>query len=241
MDWQILCDFDGTISSEDVTDSLLSKFADPQWRTIEAAWQEGRIGSQECMSRQIDLIRATPNALLDCLMGVQLDPEFAEFVEFCRANFIPLTVVSDGIDFAIRFLLMRKGLDALPVKSNHIEHIVPNRYRLTFPHADLDCRSSSGTCKCAVARSAARGRRTLLIGDGRSDFCAASAADMVFARGALLRYCIAEKLPHFACHDFREARHLLPMLVTGETNPVVSPEIICQTDTAQEEHVNDSY
>jgi 2-hydroxy-3-keto-5-methylthiopentenyl-1-phosphate phosphatase len=73
----------------------------------------------------------------------------------------------------------------------------------------------------------------LLIGDGRSDFCAASAADMVFARDALLRHCIAQKLPHFPCHDFTEARHLLSTLVAGETNSTVSPAIICQTDTTQ--------
>ena len=32
--WDIICDFDGTISLIDVTDSLLEKFATPEWEDI---------------------------------------------------------------------------------------------------------------------------------------------------------------------------------------------------------------
>ena len=35
--WTILCDFDGTVSVEDITDSLLERFARPGWQTIEQA------------------------------------------------------------------------------------------------------------------------------------------------------------------------------------------------------------
>jgi hypothetical protein len=57
--WTILCDFDGTISVEDITDALLVRFAKPGWEDIEQAWKRGEIGSRECMARQIALLDAT--------------------------------------------------------------------------------------------------------------------------------------------------------------------------------------
>ena len=55
----VLVDFDGTVVLQDTTDLILERFADPAWRIIETAWIEGRIGSRECLSQQIDLVRAS--------------------------------------------------------------------------------------------------------------------------------------------------------------------------------------
>ncbi|MBI3706451.1 MAG: MtnX-like HAD-IB family phosphatase [Proteobacteria bacterium] len=211
--WQILCDFDGTIATEDVTDSLLQRFAAPAWLEIEAEWKAGRIGSRECMTRQIAMIRATPDAIDRHLDGIHLDPHFSRFVRHCRRHAIPLTVVSDGIDYVIHRLLRRDGLDDLAVVSNRLEQIAPDRYRLRFPHAREDCRSASGTCKCAAAQMSAPRRRTLLIGDGASDQCAAAAVDLVFAKGSLLTHCARLGLPHVACTNFAEAHRLLAALI----------------------------
>jgi 2-hydroxy-3-keto-5-methylthiopentenyl-1-phosphate phosphatase len=56
MKCHVFVDFDGTISPLDTTDLLLDRFADPLWRKIEAEWVTGRIGSLECMARQINPI-----------------------------------------------------------------------------------------------------------------------------------------------------------------------------------------
>ena len=53
----VVCDFDGTIALEDVTDSLLDRFADPAWKHIEAQWLAGIFGSRECMARQVGISR----------------------------------------------------------------------------------------------------------------------------------------------------------------------------------------
>lgn len=206
----ILCDFDGTIATEDVTDSILSRFADPEWESIEAAWKAGAIGSRECMTRQVALIRATPEELDRHLDTIQLDRHFAGFVWLARTYGMPLTVVSDGLDYAIRALLAREGLGDLPVIANHLEPIGPDRYRLSSPHAEPSCRAASGTCKCAVASAA--DTRTILIGDGASDFCAGASVDLVFAKASLLDHCRARGLPHVACGNFAEAQTLLAAL-----------------------------
>jgi 2-hydroxy-3-keto-5-methylthiopentenyl-1-phosphate phosphatase len=206
----ILCDFDGTISTEDVTDSLLARFADPEWESIEAEWKAGRIGSRDCMTRQVALIRATPAQIDRHLDGIEIDRHFAGFVRLARACGMPLTVVSDGLDYAICTLLAREGLGDLPVIANHLERVGSDRYRLRSPHADAACRSASGTCKCAVASGAEI--QTLLIGDGASDFCAGATVDLVFAKASLLDHCRAHGLPHVACGNFAEAQTLLAAL-----------------------------
>lgn len=220
--WHILCDFDGTIATEDVTDSLLARFADPEWRAIEADWKAGLIGSRECMARQVALIHATPDEIERHLASIEIDPDFAGFVRLCRTLGVPLTVVSDGIDYAIRFLLSRAGLGHVAVISNRLEQTSADTYRLRFPYANNSCSAGSGTCKCAVRSLHTPPRRALLIGDGASDFCAASEVDLVFAKDALLDHCRKVDAPHVACGDFAEAQSLLTTLV-GE--PAESPAV----------------
>src|SRR6478672_8492333 len=112
---RVYCDFDGTVSVQDATDVLLSRLADPEWQEVERLWQDGVIGSGECMRRQISLIRATPEQLDRVLDEVEIDPFFASFVDFCTAHCIPVTIVSDGVDYFIKRILGRRGLDRLPV------------------------------------------------------------------------------------------------------------------------------
>src|SRR5690606_30732785 len=82
----VLVDFDGTIATVDTTDALLERFAEPGWHEIEAEWQAGRIGSRECLVRQIDLIKATPEAYDEFVASIQIDPGFLPFIAECKAR-----------------------------------------------------------------------------------------------------------------------------------------------------------
>jgi 2-hydroxy-3-keto-5-methylthiopentenyl-1-phosphate phosphatase len=204
---RILVDFDGTIASVDTTDVLLERFAAPAWREIEDEWKAGRIGSRECMVRQIDLVRATQAQMDAFIDGIEIDPEFPVFAELCRRHGHSVSVVSDGLDRTVGAVLARHGLK-LPYFANHLEWRGRDRWRLTFPHARSDCRALSGTCKCGFAEERPR-EVTIVVGDGRSDFCAADRADLVLAKDSLLQYCRRSDLPHFAFADFGEATELL--------------------------------
>jgi 2,3-diketo-5-methylthio-1-phosphopentane phosphatase len=204
---RVFVDFDGTIAPLDTTDLLLERFAAPAWRDIEEDWKAGRIGSRECLVRQIDLVRATP-AQLDAFIGaIDIDPGFAGFARLCARFGHPVTIVSDGIDRTLRSVLERHHL-ALPFFANHLEWRGGDRWRLTFPHARSDCRALSGNCKCRFAEEASR-ELSIVVGDGRSDFCVAGRADLVLAKASLLRHCRAAGLPHVAFADFGEATELL--------------------------------
>jgi 2,3-diketo-5-methylthio-1-phosphopentane phosphatase len=218
--WLVVCDFDGTIADIDVTDGILSRFALPEWVDIEVEWKAGAIGSRECMRRQVDLLRV-PLAELDAYLDtVEIDPDFGAFVEACHLMQLPLVIISDGIDYAIRRILKRHGLDDLPLASNRLVQISNSTYRLEFPDSDPQCRAGSGTCKCAVSSARAHGSKRLLIGDGSSDFCLAGAADLVFAKTKLLQHCREGSLPHHACPDFATARQLLRELDVPARSPI---------------------
>ena len=207
--WFVLSDFDGTISLEDVTDLLLQRFARDGWQDIEASWVRGEIGSRACMAAQIDLLDLSKPELDAWLTEVEIDPAFAQFVSTARAQGIPLTVASDGLDYVIQSILLRYGLGSIPIVANRLVQIGERNWRLDFPNARDECRKASGTCKCALLRAAQQTHRVLFFGDGASDFCVSHHADALLAKGQLIEYARREGIRHTPVSDFRNA---LPVL-----------------------------
>jgi 2,3-diketo-5-methylthio-1-phosphopentane phosphatase len=200
---RVLLDFDGTISKVDTTDLLLERFAAPAWRDIEEDWKAGRIGSRECMVRQIDLVRATPAEMDAFIAGVEIDPGFPRFVERFRGLGARLMVLSDGLDRTIRTVLDRADIN-LPYFANHLQWLGHDRWRLTFPHAKGTCATLAGNCKCSFAESKPR-EITIMVGDGRSDFCVAERADLVLATGSLHDHSRKKDQTHYPIKNFEEA------------------------------------
>ena len=215
--WTILCDFDGTVSVEDITDSLLERFARPGWQTIEQAWRRGEIGSHDCMAEQVALLDASREEIDAHLDTMMIDRAFAAFVAQVEDAGIPLAVVSDGLDYAIHRILDAHGLGRVPIVANRLEQAGERSWRLEFPHGNPSCRVASGNCKCAsAARAKDARRRVLLIGDGASDFCVASEADLVFAKHRLIEHCRSAGIAYVPVTGFADALDLLPTLVAGE-------------------------
>lgn len=214
--WTILCDFDGTISVEDVIDSLLDSFGQTGWRTLEREWRAGRIGSRTCMTGQVALLDMSGAELDAHLDRLWIDHDFAAFVEEANALHVPLHIVSDGMDYAIDRLLARNDLSSLPLHANHLTPGPTARsWRLETPHGAADC--GAGVCKCAVAARVHKAeRQVLLIGDGASDFCVADRADFVFAKNRLIEHCRSMGLPYLPINGFEDALAYLPQLVSGQ-------------------------
>jgi 2-hydroxy-3-keto-5-methylthiopentenyl-1-phosphate phosphatase len=230
-DWTILCDFDGTVALDDTTDTLLAGFGRAGWEVLENDWRAGRINSHDCMAGQVALLDMDRTELDAHLAQRPIDPAFGAFVRLAHADGIHIEIVSDGLDYAIRTILGRHGLDWLPITSNRLHPVAERQWRLEFPNASAGCRVASGTCKCVRAARAQSARlRTLLIGDGASDFCVAEEADFVFAKGKLVAYCIEKNIPHAAIDGFADALDLLPALVSGKL--VAAPRIPLQQDAA---------
>lgn len=198
----VLVDFDGTIVHQDATDLILERFALPEWREIEQEWVAGRIGSRECLARQIDVVRATAQELDGLIGALDIDPAFGAFAALAQDLGYSVVVGSDGLDRVISASLARAGIE-IPFVSNRLVQTGSDRWRVEFPHFHGDCEVASGTCKCAIARPAAA--LTVLVGDGRSDFCVAAQAKWVLAKGALAHHCRQAGIPHSRIEGFADA------------------------------------
>lgn len=209
--WNVICDFDGTITPFDVTDAVLSRFAAPEWQDIEEDWLAGRITAKQCMEKQVALLHASPRELDEFLDNVPLTPGFAEFIAYCEAVGRSILVVSDGLDYSIKRILAGHGLRDIPVIANRLVAEGRSRYRLEFPYGQPGC--ESGVCKCAVA--SALGGKSLLIGDGHSDCCLARNASFVLARESksLLGVCEQNAYPHLPYVDFFDVRQAFSLML----------------------------
>lgn len=203
---RIFCDFDGTIAKVDTTDLVLTRLADPAWEALEERWTRGEITAAECMRGQVALIGGDDAALDAVLDTVELADGFSDFVAWCRANAVPLTVVSDGVDRFIARILGRHGLSHLSVVANHMVGNDLVGRRLEQPWSRTGCAAGSGVCKCEVATRETAGDDAddlmVFIGDGRSDFCVSGRADLLFARDKLAAYARARAMPHHEFSDF---------------------------------------
>ncbi|TCL71782.1 MtnX-like HAD-IB family phosphatase [Rhizobium sp. BK251] len=201
---RVFCDFDGTISVDDATDVVLSRFASSEWQAIEGQWKQGLIGSAECMRRQIALIRASKRELDDLLDTVPIDPGFSDFLDVCAGLGLPVSIVSDGVDYFIHRILANNGIGVLPIIANRLVSLRGEGgtvYSLTAPFSSPTCTADAGVCKCAVIEGTAR---QIYIGDGRSDFCVSAKASIVFAKGKLVDHCIEQGIPFYGFTDFTD-------------------------------------
>ena len=212
----VFCDFDGTISIKDITDEILTRFALPEWELIEAEWKLGRIGSAECMQRQIALLRVEKAELDKVLDTMEIDPTFINFVKYCQRHNMPLTVISDGVDYFIRRIFLRYGLANLRVVANKFMIGANGTYSLSCPYHNPECGFGLGVCKCQQMQ-AIKGP-TVFVGDGRSDFCAVTEATQVFAKKTLANYCAQNNIAYNNYSNFADVERAfeLPSLIYPE-------------------------
>jgi 2-hydroxy-3-keto-5-methylthiopentenyl-1-phosphate phosphatase len=222
----VFCDFDGTITLADVTDEILKRLARPEWRKIERMWAEGRIGSRECLERQLALVETTPSALDALIRSIPLDPDFAAFCRYAQAERVPLVVVSDGLDYVLRRILKSIGLGKGPRNGTQFFSssacLRKGKIRVRFPHASSGCSHGCATCKAQIIRRLGSPHWPVLyVGDGLSDRYAVEEADFVYARRPLLEYCRKHGIPSRFFRTFGDIESALADWLGGDVPRVV--------------------
>lgn len=195
-------DFDGTLSVRDTVDAMLEQFAPPEWEDVEQEWLDGHITAIQCMQKQLRMVKSDHMTLENFFRGIQLDATFLPFYKHI-SQFAKVAIVSDGLDHAIKVAMKNAELPELPVYANKL-HFVPAGIDISWPHKNPSCNAGNGVCKCAVARELSDDRRVVLIGDGKSDACLAGEADVVFAKGSLIKHCEKHNIPHIKFQTFAD-------------------------------------
>ncbi|WP_100139535.1 MtnX-like HAD-IB family phosphatase [Snodgrassella alvi] len=211
--YTVLCDFDGTISEKDVTDTLLSQFGNEKCALLEQQWLDGIIGSRECMCQQIANMQASRAELDSVLAQIRIDPAFGTFIDLVQDAHLNVHIVSDGLDYAIQSILKRYNIDFLPVFANRLLHDQQQGWKLDFPYANEHCRKASGNCKCRHRSQLIGFQKIFYVGDGTSDFCVADKVDLVFAKDKLIDFCQQKGIKHYPIKDFNDVVAILPDLI----------------------------
>lgn len=183
---QVWLDFDGTISRADVLDALIRKFAvNDSWKIAEQSWQDGAIGSRACLETQFAAVRVPTDEMLPFLDSIDIDPGVFPLLSLLAEHAVPVAILSDGIELFIRRLLERNGIVDIAIRSNSIS-CSDDRLTLRCPHHVATCESAAAHCKCASTIALGQpGRKSIYVGDGRSDLCPARKSDVVFAKASL--------------------------------------------------------
>ena len=202
----VLVDFDGTITTVDIGDQVVIKFAEPGWENALLKFKAGEINGRELWSYEFSLLRKNreSEAVTYCVNSAEIRQGFREFVEYCYAQEIKIEVASSGMNFYVDSILEANGFTELPRARPIVQYDWRGRGVMVMPDNIRDC-SMTALCKCdRIWRLRREGHRVIFIGDGVSDQCAVSQADIVIATGSLLDICIDKNIAHIPFENFNE-------------------------------------
>jgi 2-hydroxy-3-keto-5-methylthiopentenyl-1-phosphate phosphatase len=184
----IQCDFDGTITEEDVSFMLLDAFAQGDWRKLFQQYRDNKISVGEFNTRAFTMVKAGRKELLEVARSkVKLRAGLHELVAYCRSRGFRLMIVSNGLDFYIKSILKDVGLDNIKVYAAKTRF---HHGRLKVQYIAPDGTPLMSDFKEAYIRAFLKqGYQVIYVGNGPSDIAPAVLAHHIFARDGLLEGC----------------------------------------------------
>jgi 2-hydroxy-3-keto-5-methylthiopentenyl-1-phosphate phosphatase len=216
----VLCDFDGTITTEDVTNVLWDRYGLADWRArLLPPYRAGEVTTLDLMDTGWRAIDRPEAELLAAARGqIGLREGFPEFVATCARRQWPFHVISCGLDWYLRAFLPPD------VPFTSYTAAFEDGWRVRLPRGqELPPGADFKIHVMHQLRLAHRGAKTVFIGDGRNDFPIAREADRVFAlRGSTLaRLCTDHDVPCVEFESFREIAASLFGRLPGALDPGV--------------------
>jgi 2-hydroxy-3-keto-5-methylthiopentenyl-1-phosphate phosphatase len=192
---RLVLDFDGTVTERDTLDLVLQRFGDAEvYERAEAELDAGRMTLNDVISAEF----ATVTAPLDEVVAHVVEHAHVRpgFAALARARH-PL-VVSSGFHELIEPVLEREGvLGAVELRANRVDAL-PDGWQVHYRVAEI-CEVCGEPCK----RGDLPPGEVAYAGDGHSDYCAALAADRVYATGSLAGFLDQRGVPYEPLTDFR--------------------------------------
>jgi len=201
----VFTDFDGTITLHDSLEAILDHFTGTDWRKIEEQVTLGRLTEKTSLQAEFNLLKVPLEAVLTFLDDtIEIDQSFNVFVDYCSQKNINLTILSGGIDIFIERILTKYGLQHIEFFSNSIIVKSGNQWQIV-PSKLPKIKNNCNHCKTNhIVQAKNAGFKTIYIGDGNTDRCAATHSDMIFARDSLKKYLSENKMEFTAFNKFSD-------------------------------------
>ncbi len=208
----VQCDFDGTITEEDMGFLLLDSFASEDWRRLLTEYREDRMSVGRFNTRAFAMVKADRQTLLKFVRNkVKIRAGFHELLAYCRRKDFRFVIVSNGLVFYIEAILRDTGadnIDILAAKANFTTKGIDAKY--IGPGGN---QLQDGFKEAYIRLFLSRGYRVVYIGNGTSDTLPARQAHHIFATGELLTFCKESNLdctPFVDLNDVVRGLELLP-------------------------------
>ncbi len=196
----VQCDFDGTITEEDMGFLLLDSFASEDWKRLLTEYRQDRMSVGYFNTRAFAMIKADRQTLLKFVRSkFKIRAGFHELLAYCRRKGFRFVIVSNGLDFYIEAILRDTGVDNIEVmaaQTNFDSEGIEAKYMGPEGNQIQD-----GFKEAYIRSFLSKGYRVVYIGDGISDASPAKQAHHIFATGELLDYC---KKTNLDCTPFAE-------------------------------------
>ncbi len=190
----VLCDFDGTATPYNVINMLYKKFAAPYFLEINQKWIRGEISTQEKTKYCFSKITATRKEMEAFLNTITLDPGFCGLIELCKQHDYKFAIVSDGLEWYIKYILNNNNIKNIIIYAGKI-YFKSKRFQFSFPWYNSSTPLRSTSKFSIIRRYQAEDFKVVFIGDGLSDTNAVKVADIVYAKGVLMKYCSKNHIP----------------------------------------------
>jgi len=235
----VLSDWDGTITTFDSNDYMTDNlgFGKEERRNGNIKILNGEATFRDAFKEMLGSITENGHTFDDCKKilreNIKLDSGFKEFYAWCKANDIPVIIVSSGMAPIIRAVLSNlvpeEDANDIDIIANDAIVKSDGRWEIQFRHPSSDFGHDKSQAILPY-RNLPNPPTLFFFGDGVSDISAAKHADLLFVKhkrdgdNDLAAYCKREGIKHALFENFAEALKVVQAVVSGEEtiNQVVS-------------------
>ncbi|WYZ45909.1 hypothetical protein EsH8_IX_000134 [Colletotrichum jinshuiense] len=222
-------DFDGTITLEDSNDLMTDNvgYGYENRRAGNVLVLEGKKHFRDSFQEMMDSVKMPFDQCIEYLKAnVKLDPVFKEFYHWCKANNVPVVIISGGMLPIIRALLVQwlgeDEANSIQIVSNQVAaregKSINDEGGWKIVYHDDSIHGHDKSIELRKYSSLPERPVMFYAGDGVSDLSAARETDLLFAKRDkdLVAYCEKENISFVTFNDFSDILNTVKQIVEGK-------------------------
>jgi len=227
----VLTDWDGTITNCDSNDYMTDNigYGKEKRRAGNLKVLAGEATFRDVFREMLDSVVANEHTFDECKellkKSITVDESFREFYHWCRANDVPVIVVSSGMAPLIRAVLSKhigdEEASEIEIISNDVDIQPHGKWQIKYRHPSSEYGHDKSRAILSY-RELPNPPTLFFFGDGVSDISAAKHADVLFVKqkddgeNDLATYCTRWGIRHILFTDFSNALPIVKSIVEGE-------------------------